>query len=105
MLIKPTMHCHNRPPYKDRVWVRTGFVDAVEVGVPRPMRAGEVRLARLAEIRDPMSKSCRVDVRFTHPGCVGCHWRHTIDHRDDPETQGRVAREILAAGWQPVLNG
>ena len=112
MFLKEEMHCHNRQPYKDSTWVHTGYRDANGlVYADRGMTAefkGNPAPARLllplqVEIANPMSKSCRMDVRFTHKGCLGCRWRVGIDPRDSAADQARTRREVETAGLTPVM--
>lgn len=112
MFLKEEMHCHNRAPYKDTVWVQSGYRDANGIAyADRGMTAeykGKQQPARLmlplqVEIPNPMSKSCRMDVRFTHKGCRGCRWQTGVDPRDSATDQARTRHEVISAGLTPVL--
>ena len=60
--------CVNRKPYLDTATVQNGWNDD--------------GTRKMITIANPMSKSCRFDLKATHPECAGCGWRDADDPRD-----------------------
>ncbi|ABM96871.1 hypothetical protein [Methylibium petroleiphilum] len=60
--------CFDRAPYKDTVEVQSGWH-------PDGRRL-------MVTIPNPMSKSCRYDLKLEEPGCQGCRWQREDDPRD-----------------------
>lgn len=56
--------CFDRPPLKSRVMVQDGWI-----------YGGDVRMAKVKEIPDPMTKTCNYTTTTlgqVDPQCVGC---------------------------------
>jgi hypothetical protein len=64
-------HCHNRPPFKDFLIVKTYLPAAPLFGRAPAMVIGE------KQIPNTMSKDCRHELRATDPRCAGCKWIKT----------------------------
>lgn len=88
--------CFNRPHYKDSVTIKEKMTEVMASSDGRVIMGQEMRT-----IPAPMTKSCRVDIRFTNPGCSGCKWQTGIDSRDEVPIKEKIRGEIVAAGLIP----
>ena len=59
--------CKDRKPFSADRWVQNGWLHE---------RRGNdwIRLPRMIQVPNRMSRDCRYDLRATDPRCAGCKW-------------------------------